>query len=452
MKSLSLKLTLAFLIVSLTVAGLAAVFTWQATAREFETFVVDRIRDDFIEKVADYYQDRGSWQGIMPELFPRSVQPQQPSNPTQPKPAPIIFALANQTGEIIVPAGEYRPRQVVEAAILAEGTPVEVDGVVVGTALQTGNAPELDPVEQRYLERTNQALLLAAGAATIIALILGAVLARSLTRPIRELTSATRAVARGELEQEVPVRSQDELGELTASFNQMSADLARATQSRRQMTADIAHDLGTPLTVIGGYLESIKEGVLESTPERIQVMHTEVVHLQRLVGDLRTLSLADAGELSLNRGQVDVAGLMRRVASTYQLAAEQKGVRLRVDVESALPPVEMDEERIAQVLGNLVSNALRYTPPSGEIGLEALVEGAGRLLMRVSDTGTGISADDLSRIFERFYRADEARHLAKGESGLGLAIARSIVEAHGGTISVASEQGQGTRFEIRLKV
>ena len=451
MKSLSLKLTLAFLIVSLTVAGLAALFTWQATAREFETLVVDRIRDEFIEKVTSYYQDHGSWQGIAQE-FPLRRPQNQPPNPNQPKPAPIIFALANQNGEIVVPAGEYRPREIVDAEILALGTLVEVDDIVVGTVLQTGNAPELDPVEQRYLERSNQALLLAAGAATIIALILGAVLARSMTRPLRELTGATRAMARGELKQEVPVRSKDELGELTASFNQMSADLAKATDSRHQMTADIAHDLGTPLTVIGGYLETIEEGVLEATPARINVMHTEVKHLQRLVSDLRTLSLADAGQMSLNRGQVEVGALLRRVASTYQLAAEQKGISLSVDTESALPSVQIDEERMVQALGNLVSNALRYTPPEGTISVQSSVFSGQWVSIIVEDTGAGIATKDLSRIFERFYRADQARNLDAGESGLGLAITRSIIEAHEGVILVSSELGLGTRFEIRLKI
>ncbi len=455
MKSLSLKLTLAFLLVSLTVAGLAAIFTWQATAREFETLVVDRIQDEFIEKVTVYYQTHGSWRGIGQQFSLRRPQNQpqnQPPNSNKPRPAPVIFALANDRGEIVVSAGEYRPRDIISVELLAEGTPIEVDGIVVGTVLLTGNTPELDPVEQRYLQRSNRALLLAAGAATIIALILGAVLARSMTRPLRELTGATRAMARGDLAQEVPVRSKDELGELTASFNQMSADLARATESRRQMTADIAHDLGTPLTVIGGYLETIEEGVLEATPERIAVMHTEVKHLQHLVSDLRTLSLADAGQMSLNRGQVEIGALLRRVGSTYQLAAEQKGIALNVDAESALPPIQLDEERMVQALGNLVSNALRYTPKGGVISIQGSVISGQWVSILVEDTGAGIAAKDLSRVFERFYRADQARNLDAGESGLGLAITRSIIEAHGGNISVSSELGQGTRFEIRLKV
>ncbi len=451
MKSISLKLTLAFLLVSLIVAGLAALFTWQATTREFETVVVERIQDDFTTKATTYYQEHGSWKGITQNLFPRPTQPQQPNNAQnqQPQPAPVIFALADQRGIIIVPAGEYRPKEKISDAILAEGTPLEIDGVVVGVILKTGQTPELSATEQRYLERTNQALLLATGAAAIIALLLGGFLARSLTRPIRALTDATRAVASGDLAQEIHVRSQDELGELTISFNQMSADLARATQSRRQMTADIAHDLGTPLTVLGGYLEAMQEGVLKATPERIGVMHTEIMHLQHLVRDLRTLSLADAGQMSLNRNRVEIGALLRRVASSYQLTAEKNGVELSVKTESAPLSLQIDEERMAQALGNLVSNALRYTA-EGKISLRSFMRN-GRAIIVVEDTGAGIATKDLSRIFERFYRADEARNLAAGESGLGLAITRSIIEAHGGEISVQSEVGRGTRFEIQLK-
>jgi len=272
-----------------------------------------------------------------------------------------------------------------------------------------------------------------------------------MTRPLRELTQATRAVAQGDLAQKIPVRSQDELGKLVESFNQMSADLAQATESRQQMTADIAHDLGSPLTVIGGYLEAMEEGILEVTPARITVMHTEISHLQHLVRDLRTISLADAGQMPLNSKQVETGTFLRRVASSYELAAEKKGIYLKVEVADNPPSIKIDEERMAQALGNLVSNALRYTS-EGSISLGAVQNAATNdVLITVSDTGTGIEKADLSRIFERFYRADQARNLEAGESGLGLAITRAIVEAHGGEISVESKIGKGTKFEISLK-
>ena len=457
---LSAKLTLAFLAVSLLVIGLAAFFTWRTTVQEFETVVVERIRSDFLTKVTNYYEENGSWQGVIPRLFAPPVQgtdgqqPQQPQQPPQQNqnqnsPSPIVFALTDDRGVVLVPAGEYRPKDRVPQAVLDASTPVLVDGVAVGYAVQTGKIPELSAVEQSYIDRTNQALLQASGLAVLIALVLGGLLARSLTRPIRDLTDATHAMAEGDLAQEVPVRSQDELGELTTAFNMMAADLAQATQAREQMTADIAHDLGTPLTVLGGYLEAMQDGVLDATPERITTMHTEILHLQRLVQDLRTLSLADAGQMSLNRNQVEASALLRQVAASYQLRAENQGVALTVHPAPMPLHISIDEDRMAQVLGNLVSNALRYTPEGGEIKLTSGTWGK-QLVLTVEDTGAGIAPQDLSRIFERFYRADQARDLQSGESGLGLAIARSIVNAHGGTISVESEVGHGTKFEIRL--
>lgn len=449
MRSLTIKLILAFLVISLTVAALGAFFAWRVTTHEFQTFVVDRIQDEFIAMVSSYYQEHGSWLGILKKYPPRPPLQTQSQDQDNPKPAPISFALVDQNGIVLLPSGPYRPHDRVPANVLSEGTPIEIEGQIVGTALITGQVPELNPVEQRYLKRTNQALLLAALSATGIALILGVLLARSLTRPLRELTTATRAMARGDLEQRVAVRSQDELGELTAAFNQMSTDLARATQSRRQMTADIAHDLRTPLTVIGGYLESMHDGVLQPTPDRLEMMQTEVGHLKRLVNDLRTLSLADAGSLTLNKIEITPKALLLRVTDIYQLLAEKIEVSLTARISPDLPLVCVDEERLVQVLGNLVSNALRYTPKGGQIIVEAK-HSDDSVLLSVQDTGIGITAEDLSRIFERFYRVDQSRRQNEGESGLGLSIARSIIEAHGGTIAVESEMGRGTKFTITL--
>jgi signal transduction histidine kinase len=215
------------------------------------------------------------------------------------------------------------------------------------------------------------------------------------------------------------------------------------------MTADIAHDLRTPLTVITGYIEALRDGDLQPTPARFEAIHDEAQHLKRLVQDLRTLSLADAGELSLNCQLVSVPELLDRVATAHQHQAEQQQINLEVHPAEALPDLNVDFDRMVQVLGNLVSNALRYTPESGQIILSARTQDDA-VLLRVKDTGHGIPPDELPRIFNRFYRADKSRQQDEGESGLGLAIARAIVEAHGGSISAKSEMGQGTTFQILL--
>jgi len=227
----------------------------------------------------------------------------------------------------------------------------------------------------------------------------------------------------------------------------MSADLARANELRRQMTADIAHDLRTPLAVVSGYVESLRDGALQPTPERFDVLYTEIQHLQRLVDDLRLLSLADAGELTLDRQSVSPQTLLEQSAAAYRHRLEQKGIALRVNVEPRLPHVHVDPDRMAQVLGNLLSNALRHTPSGGQITLSAQRQ-AGGVRFVVQDTGEGIAPEALPRVFDRFYRGDETRQGEGGESGLGLAIAKSIVELHGGAIAVQSSPEEGTTFTV----
>jgi two-component system, OmpR family, sensor histidine kinase BaeS len=457
-RSITTKLILAFLAVSVVVVALASGITYVLTVREFKQLVFNQTRDKFVADVGLYYQINGSWEGIRQYVSLRDTFPQPGGpgpGPNQPNAGPgggqnqaaaITFLLADASGKVLVPAGQYPTGAQVPAASLAQGTAVEVSGKQVGTVLVIGNPPPLGGLELQYLNRTNQALLYAALGAALLALGLGTILARTLTHPLRDLTSAIHAMAKGELKQHVSVKSQDELGELAAAFNQMSSDLDRLNLSRRQMTADIAHDLRSPLTVIGGYVESMRDGVLKPTPERLDIIHAEVEHLQRLVEDLRTLSQADAGVLTLNRVALTPPALLERMANSYEQLAAQKKVRLEVQAGADLPEVALDPDRMAQVFGNLISNSLRYTPAGGHIRLAARQEKE-QMAFSVEDDGQGIAAEALPFIFDRFYRADPARSQAS-ESGLGLAIARSIVEAHGGSISVESEVGKGTKIRM----
>ena len=465
MRTLAVKLILAFLLVSLTVAVLAAVVVRWLTVQEFQRLSLEQAQSRFVSEMSTYYQFNGSWLGVTEYLRQRANQPVQPlpagqrpplNNPGAPvqelpKAANLVFAVVDASGMVVVPAGPYRLRNQVALESLADPAPVLVNGEIVGYVVATGDPPELDVREQRYLARTDQALLYSALGATAIALLLGIWLARTLTRPLGELTAAIRAMERGQLEQRVAVRSSDELGELAGAFNQMSAELARSNQARRQMTADIAHDLRTPLTVIAGYVEALRDEVLAPTVERFTTIYSEVLHLQHLVEDLRTLSLADAGELRLQRQPVEPQALLQCSAAAHAQLAAQKGVALDVELAPDLPSVQVDTERMAQVMGNLVSNALRHTPEGGRVTLSAQAI-AGQVLLRVQDTGEGIPADALPRVFDRFYRVDSSRQRTEGESGLGLAIVRSLVEAHGAQVSVESAPGQGTTFTIALSL
>jgi len=475
-RSITLRLILAFLLVSITVVALAAGITYWLTVREFKQLTFDQARDRFVADMTFYYQANASWDGVLDyyqlrnsansRFNPPPDSPPRGPGGGQPQPQTLFFALADQSGRVLIPAGNYQTGDTISQAALTQGTPITINGARVGTVLVVGSPPPLGALEQRYLYRTNLALLYAALGASAVALVLGIVLARALTHPIRDLTTAIRGITQGNLKQTVMVKSKDELGELASAFNQMSADLDRVIRSRRQMTADIAHDLRNPLTVIGGYIESMQDGVLKPTPERLEAIQMEVRHLERLIEDLRTLSQADAGELSLNREPMSVPVLLEQISESYCPLAEKQNVTLRTDVEKDLPTIHADPDRLAQVLGNLITNSLRYTPAGGEIALTARgepnahvqdariaeVESSGKnasLILTISDNGEGISSEALPYIFDRFYRADPARAHGDG-SGLGLAIARSIVEAHGGTISAKSAPGAGTRITICL--
>ena len=458
-RSLAFKLIIAFVLVGVTGASLAVISARWATFREFDRLVLERSRSDFMNQVSAYYEANGSWAGVVeylprpaPGPPPRSQPGTEDQSPlAQPQSPPFSFALTDDNGVIVVPAGSYAIGDTAPPSTLDDGTEIEVGGHVVGTALTVGSPAVLTPREERFVASTNRAVLYSALGATALAVVMGVILARTLTHPLRELTAATRAMARGELEQRVAARSRDELGELATAFNRMSADLARANEMRRQMIADIAHDLRTPLTVMAGYLEALRDGVLEPTAERFETMHGEAQHLTRLVEDLRTLSLADAGELTLNRELVSPWALLQQLAATYGHVASQRRIELHVANGPESPRVHVDPDRMTQALGNLVINALQHTHPGGSISLSARSDGD-QIHLVVLDTGEGIAPEALPRVFDRFYRADEARQVHEGESGLGLAIAKSVVQLHGGTIRVDSTVGQGTVFTITLPV
>lgn len=285
----------------------------------------------------------------------------------------------------------------------------------------------------------------------VIALLLGIFLSRTLARPLRELTQATHAVSEGDLSQQVPVRSNDELGELAKAFNRMSAELSRSVNARKQMTADIAHELRTPLSLILGHAEAVHDGVLPPTQENFEIIREEATRLEHLVDDLRTLSLADAGELTINLQTIEPHSLLQEVASLYQYQTRKKNILLDLDVAVASPlsTIEVDPGRMTQVLTNILDNAIRHTPEGGRIVLSAKQE-KDKIELAIQDGGPGLQTGDINRIFERFYRTDPSRQREDGGSGLGLAIAKSIVQAHGGQISAENEAGQGLRIVITL--
>jgi two-component system sensor histidine kinase BaeS len=273
---------------------------------------------------------------------------------------------------------------------------------------------------------------------------------QDIATPLASVMTAADRVAEGDLSVRVPGQGPGDFGRLVKSFNRMVEELERADQQRRNLTADVAHELNTPLHIIQGNLEGILDGVYEPTSEHINATLEETRTLARLVDDLRTLSLAEGGQLPLTREPVDVAELLADVSTSFSGQAEAAGIDLRVETEGRLPTITGDVGRLDQVLSNLLANALRYTPGGGAVTLQAQPTDGGVGII-VRDTGQGIPAEDLPYVFDRFWRGDRSRSHAGGAgSGLGLAITRQLVQAHGGQIGVESEPGHGTTFTIEL--
>ena len=452
MRSLAVRLTLAFILVGVTGIVVVSFVVRFYTQREFNKLVLDQNQQVLVSYLGRYYEISGGWAGVERLFRPGGLEGTPLNRPLEWRleDRRALFIIASNSGKIVYGDIPRLAKKVLSASELRKGVQIQSNGETVGWLIFTPTLDRWNPgtPEGDFFLGVQKAIRLSTLAATGIALILGGVLAFTLTRSLRELTAATQELAKGKLGLQVEVHSQDELGQLAESFNQMSTDLARSVELRRKMTADIAHDLRTPLSVILGYTEALNDGKLAPDHEMYEVMHTEAQHLNHLIEDLKVLSLADAGELSLNLQTVQPGRLISRAAEAHRVQVEKKGIDLQVEIQPGLSEIKVDVERMAQVLGNLMSNALRFTRSGGQIVLAAEMQD-GEVLLSTADNGEGIAPEDLPYIFERSFRGDKARQ-ESGESGLGLAIARSLVELQHGRIQVASEKGQGTKFTIHM--
>jgi signal transduction histidine kinase len=284
-----------------------------------------------------------------------------------------------------------------------------------------------------------------------IAFVMTFLLAHRILAPVKSLSTAARRIGRGDFSQRLRVNDKGELGELAVAFNSMSDDLERAERLRRNLVADTAHELRTPLSNIRGYLEAIRDDVVKPDTKTINSLYEEVTLLTRLVEDLQELALAEANQLQLVRQPEDIAGVIDQAVSAAGAAAISRSVHLMTAPGVRLPVCDIDSQRIKQVLHNLLDNAIVHTPSGGTITVTASLQGD-MVEISVTDTGEGIPADELPNIFERFYRVDKSRSRATGGHGLGLTIARRLVEAHGGNISASSQPGKGSRFSFTVPV
>ena len=429
--SLFWKLMAAFAVVILVGIGGVLLLAGRTTEVEFRRYAHGSDLERWEEVAAaagEHYAAQGTWVGVEAVLPRRQGQGRGAGGSN-------LLRLADSQGRVVASRPEGAVGETIVAAELRAGLPIVVAGERVGTLLLPGGQP-LTVEQQTFLGRVQAALAVSGGGALVVALVLGALLVRGITRPLRQLSSASRSIAEGELDIRVPVRSSDEVGQL-----------AGAEEARRQQAADIAHELRTPLTVIQGHLEALADGVFSAEPDNLEPALEQTRLLARLVEDLRTLSLAEAGRLELAPVIVDVGDWAPGVVAGFRSLASDRGIALGLEIDADLPDVRMDAARMAQVLGNLLDNALRHTPEGGRVDVR-VARGEGGVVVSVSDTGPGVPPDQLPRLFERFWRGDPSRSRRTGGSGLGLAIARRIVEAHGGRIwaEAIPEGGLGVAF------
>ena len=347
--------------------------------------------------------------------------------------------VADSTGELIgeqINISLSRPF----AAFLIEKTPVLAYIVPLEDY-------SLATIESQFNTSVNRSLIIAIAVAGLVGLLLTFFLSRSILRPVDELISAARAMEKGDLSQRVTVRSKGELGELANAFNAMAEGLTRLEQLRQNMVTDVAHELRTPLSNVRGYLEALRDGVVEPTPETIASVYEEAMLLNRLVDDLQELALAEAGQLNLVRQPVNIQEVVEKAAQSLKAQADEKDVTVVVVLPDGLPLVEADAERLGQVLRNLLKNAILNTPTGGEITIQARTVDA-QVEIIVEDNGLGISAEHLPYVFERFYRVDQSRARTTGGAGLGLAIVKQLVEAQGGQVAIDSQVNVGTRISF----
>jgi signal transduction histidine kinase len=437
------RLSITFAVIIVVTVGTIYFFVSQRLAVEVEYYeeISEQYRTDQIlsRLYAHYWRQR--WEGVQPE-----VEQTASISGTH-----IILAAVN--GTVIADSqgtllGQYYdPDSPGRNLTLPWSTELLAKVYIISD-------PEADPYVapfRRLSESINRFLLLGGAVAIVIALILTFVLSRRMSSPIGVLAKAARRLGGGDLSQRVQFQGKGEVGVLAQAFNSMAADLEYAEQLRRNLVADVAHELRTPLSNIQGYLEAIRDRVMKPNATNIRSLHEETALLSRLVDELQELSLAEAGELKLIYHTEDIAKLVKQAVNSWQPQLAAKEISLSLDLPDNLPRVNIDGQRVNEVLYNLLENAVVHTHSGGTINVAATRQGDW-VEISVSDTGEGIPAEDLPNIFERFYRVDRSRARATGGSGLGLTIAKRWVEAHGGKITAKSELGKGSSFSFTLPI
>jgi len=447
------RLFLSFLIVILISLIGVALFVRQSAKNEVQAFLGRGGlvgAESLVEELEAYYMETGSWdsvQALMPgsEGYGRGTGAEGPGAGTRKLTA---LRLADASGRILF--DPQNPGAVdSQESNLAYSIPLAVDETIVGYLLpQEGDQQGSAQFETHMLERINRASLYAALLSGAVALVLAVLLVYFLMYPIQSLTRAAQKIAQGDLAHRVDIDQPRELYDLSDSFNQMANSLQEADKKRKDLTADIAHELRSPLAVQRAHLEALLDGVFPIDKENIETVREQNQLLSRLVEDLRVLTLTDSGELVLDIRLHDLAELAESAVERFSAQALEKGILIDTDL-CECPPVSVDAERIQQILHNLLQNGIRYSPKGGSLTLTLNRAGESALLS-VRDSGPGISEDSLHYIFDRFYRVEDSRSRKSGGTGLGLAIAQNLAEVHDGSLTARNHPQGGAVFELTL--
>lgn len=463
MSRLSWKIAGAFILVVMVSVGLMAYLTSQSTTREFRTYIVGvniLYAQDAADTLSQFYTQEQSWNNVQSQLVGLSRCRKD------------RLIVADSSNVVVGDTANEWQGTATDEIGLSDGIPIIAGGQYVGElywfaygtmmcnerAMEHGGTilPVLDMEGRNFLSGVFHSMWIAGLIAAVVALLIGLILTHQITKPVHAVIQGARQIAKGDLAYRVDVKSGGELGDLAQSFNKMALGLDMSEQSRKQLNADIAHELRTPVTVIEGTVDGILDGVFEADREHLESIKEQTHLLAMLTHDLRDLSLAESGQLILECAPTNMKGLIERKLLQYEMKAREKDVSLKLNVSPGLPEINIDPVRIEQVVANLMTNAIRHTMEGGSItiNLETITGdsthniGKPSLIISFTDTGKGIAPEHLPYVFERFYRVDSSRSRSEGGAGLGLAIVKQIVQAHGGQVWVESEVNKGSVFYI----
>ena len=440
-RSLRFRFLMATVLVVFIAVGVTAFVASRRTTGEFQRYV--ERRDPMDDRrlaifLARIYDETQSWDDVQPEI----VQLAKISGQR--------VVVADAARKIVADSDDKLVGKLIDERWPPPAAALVSQGTLVG-ALYLDPMSGAERPDTIFLAAVNRSVLFGALIAGLAAVAVTLALSSRILRPVERLTEAAQRMEKGDLTVRVPVTSQDEIGKLAHTFNSMAGSLAQHEQLRRNMVTDVAHELRTPLTNLRGYLEAARDGLLAPDGALVDNLYEETMLLSRLVADLQELAQAEAGQLTLLRQPASLAGIVEQAAAILRPQANAKGLTLTVDLPPDLPLVDVDPERVGQVLRNLLNNAAAHTPRGGEVAVAAR-SGDREVAVSVRDTGTGIAPEHLPYVFDRFYRADKSRARQTGGAGLGLAIAKQLVIAHGGSISVESAPGQGATFTVTLPI